>query len=135
MPAERAYMGLWGPGQKCTTFSTQRGHKEVHRPNRGTRHTDTHIHYVYTYITDHSHPEFEPSVSVSSLYLAVHSVPIILTSPSPWMNRTTIRYCQPNSAAIGTSRPNTELISIPTPRKYSEPYFFAIMPKGIWVMT
>lgn len=34
-------------------------------------------------------------------------------------------------AEIGTRKPNTELISIPQPRKPSDPYFLAITPKGI----
>jgi hypothetical protein len=35
------------------------------------------------------------------------------------------------SAEIGTKKPKTELMSIPHPRKPSEPYFFARIPKGI----
>lgn len=53
------------------------------------------------------------------------------TSPKPWMKRTAMSHPIPWSAAMGTSRPNTELINIPTPKKYLAPYFFAKIPNGI----
>uniref|UniRef100_A0A182JM67 Uncharacterized protein n=1 Tax=Anopheles atroparvus TaxID=41427 RepID=A0A182JM67_ANOAO len=57
-------------------------------------------------------------------------------SPSPWMKRTAISQpAPPWRAANGTRKANTELSSMPQPRKRIAPYRLASSPNGICVMT
>lgn len=61
--------------------------------------------------------------------------PTVLTSPNPCINLTAKSHPKPILAAIGTNKPNTELTSIPMPKKQMFPQVLPKIPAGICVMT